>query len=128
MRRGMVMTGPWGLNPNGAPAVVWPQGKAAPFLRLSRNACCPQTGKIFVDYLRNGFGATTAAAWSARARPGFGVSVPVAWEELPKLASGAQRTVSNIHDRLDLANEPWKDAAPQALARPMKALGFPRHP
>lgn len=83
-----------------------------------------RVGKIFVDYLRNGFGATTVAAWSARTRPGLGVSVPIAWEELPKVPSGAQWTIANIHHRLDAANAPWEGVAPQALARPMTALGF----
>ncbi|CAN7793639.1 DNA ligase D [Paraburkholderia hospita] len=42
-------------------------------------------GKIFVDYLRNGKGATTAIALSPRARPGLPVSMPVSWDELPEL-------------------------------------------
>ncbi|KNE26220.1 hypothetical protein AFM18_18880 [Achromobacter spanius] len=53
-------------------------------------------GIIFVDYLRIGFSATTASAWSARARPGLGVSVPISWEELPQLSSGAQWTITNV--------------------------------
>lgn len=50
-------------------------------------------GKVFVDYLRNGKAQTTAAAFSARARPGMGVSMPVAWEQLSELKGGAQWTV-----------------------------------
>ena len=46
-----------------------------------------RVGKIFIDYLRNGHAQTTAAAFSARARPGLGVSMPVSWEQLP----GAQK-------------------------------------
>lgn len=46
--------------------------------------------KIFVDYLRNGHGATTAAAFSARSRPGLGVSIPVGWDQLASLKGGAQ--------------------------------------
>ncbi|MGP1613940.1 MAG: DNA ligase D, partial [Pollutimonas bauzanensis] len=83
-------------------------------------------GKIFIDYLRNGFGATTVAAWSARARPGMGVSVPVSWEEIDSLKSSAQWHVGNIHERLDQGNEPWKEYGPsaQSLGGAMKALGF----
>ncbi len=85
-----------------------------------------RVGRIFVDYLRNGLGATTVAAWSARARPGLGVSVPVSWDELPQLNRGAHWTVQSIASRLVIGNAPWADleGQKQLLAGPMKALGF----
>jgi bifunctional non-homologous end joining protein LigD len=84
-----------------------------------------RVGKVFVDYLRNGMGATTASAWSARSRPGLGVSVPVTWEELKALSGGAHWNVGNIHTRLDVGNEAWKEyaATRQGLAKAMKVLG-----
>lgn len=87
-----------------------------------------RVGRIFIDYLRNGYGATTVCAWSARARPGLGISVPVRWEELASLKSGAHWTVSTVHTRLDQGNEPWADYEAQrtGLAAAMKKLGFER--
>ncbi|MBX6392938.1 MAG: hypothetical protein IRY96_05660 [Burkholderiales bacterium] len=87
-----------------------------------------RVGRIFVDYLRNGRGATTVAAWSARARPGIGVSVPVAWDELPQLKSGDHWTIRTIDERLG-RDDPWagyKAAGRQTLAKAIKALGFER--
>jgi bifunctional non-homologous end joining protein LigD len=85
-----------------------------------------RVGKIFIDYLRNGFGATTACAWSARARPGLGVSVPIAWDEVEKLHGSAQWTIANIHTRLDRGNTPWENVPflSQSVAQGMKILGF----
>ncbi|MCK9510318.1 MAG: DNA ligase D [Pigmentiphaga sp.] len=85
-----------------------------------------RVGKIFVDYLRNGFGATTVSAWSARARPGMGVSVPVTWQELGMLTSGAHWNVRTVDERLRQGNEPWEGygEAAVALAGAMKQLGF----
>lgn len=69
-----------------------------------------RTNRIFIDYLRNGLGATAVAAYSTRARPNAPVSVPIAWDELrPELRSN-QFTVRNIFERLDtLKQDPWKD-------------------
>jgi bifunctional non-homologous end joining protein LigD len=85
-----------------------------------------RVGKIFIDYLRNGKGATTACAWSARVRPGLGISVPLAWDELAHVKSGDQWNVRNAHTRLDKGNDPWEGYAKAAktLTAAMKELGF----
>ena len=87
-----------------------------------------RVGRIFVDYLRNGFSATTACAWSARARPGLGVSVPCAWDELATLTGGAHWTIRNAHERFEDRADPWRTYAQtkQSVAKAMKAIGFER--
>jgi bifunctional non-homologous end joining protein LigD len=45
-------------------------------------------GKVFIDWFRNGRGATAVAAWSARARPHAPIAAPITWPELSRL-SGA---------------------------------------
>ena len=39
-------------------------------------------GKIFLDYLRNGRGATFIAPYSPRARAGAGIAMPIEWAQL----------------------------------------------
>ncbi len=105
-------------------AIVQHLAKTLPQLFVAKSGPKNRVGKIFVDYLRNGFGATTVAAWSARARPGLGVSVPIGWDELAKVSSGAHWTIASIHTRLDRGNAPWDGYRPQGLAMAMKRLGF----
>ncbi len=57
-------------------------------------------GKIFIDYLLNGRGASTVAAYSVRARPGLPVSVPLSRQELASLRSAQQWNVANLEERL----------------------------
>ena len=47
-----------------------------------------RTGKIFIDWMRNGRGATSVAPYSLRARKGAKVSMPIAWDELDTIAPG----------------------------------------
>ena len=67
-------------------------------------------GKIFIDYLRNGRGATSIGAYSTRARAGAPVSTPLFWEELDGDVRANTFTVENLSDRLDsLDGDPWAD-------------------
>lgn len=68
-----------------------------------------RVGKIYIDYNRNGRGATTAEAYSVRARAGLGISIPCSWQELPVLTGGAHWTVANVQSRLAMKEDPWKD-------------------
>ncbi|CAG9245028.1 DNA ligase D [Paraburkholderia unamae] len=82
-------------------------------------------GRVFVDYLRNGRGASTIAAYAPRARPGLGVSVPVGWDELHTLTSGDQWNVANLRERLEGPRaDAWRDygAARQRITASMWRL------
>ena len=116
----------WDSTKDFSQAVVQHLARAIPQRFVGKSGLRNRVGKIFVDCLRNGRGATTVSAWSARARPGLGVSVPVAWSELPSLTSGAHWTVATIEDRLRLGNGPWAgyDKAASALGEAMARLDF----
>jgi bifunctional non-homologous end joining protein LigD len=106
-------------------AVVQHLAKTLPQRFVAKSGANNRVGRVFVDYLRNGFNATTAAAFSARARPGLGVSMPVAWDELPALKGGADWTISNAHERATAqGNDPWAGYwnSRQTLAAAMKKL------
>ena len=107
-------------------AVVQHLARTIPQKFVAKSGPKNRVGKIFVDYLRNGFGATTISAWSARARPGLGVSVPIAWDELQGLSSSAHWTAENIAERIAVGNSVWSNYTKSArtLKGAIKLLGY----
>ncbi len=63
--------------------------------------------KIFIDWIRNGRGATSVSPYSIRAREGAKVSMPIAWDELETVAPDGI-TMEDALQRIG-GNDPWKD-------------------
>jgi bifunctional non-homologous end joining protein LigD len=129
------------------PAADWAQAKAfchafaetmaqdAPDRYLAHVKIADRRGKVLVDWLRNGLGATAVASFSPRARPGAGVATPLTWREVTAKLDPAAFTLRTVPGRLAKAkSDPWEgfgDArqslpdleAPQAQAAAQKPSG-----
>ncbi len=69
-----------------------------------------RSGRIFIDYLRNGRGATAVAPYSTRARAGAPVAMPIGWDELDALRGAAHFTLRTAVHRLSSAqDDPWAE-------------------
>ncbi|MCJ8520155.1 bifunctional non-homologous end joining protein LigD [Pseudorhizobium tarimense] len=104
------------------PSAEWPEVKAAmkaladgmagddPDRYVSTITKSKRKGKILIDYLRNGRGATAVAPYSSRARAGAPVSMPISWDELNDAIGPTYFTVTNAVARLEqLLRDPWVD-------------------
>lgn len=107
-------------------AVVQHLAKVIPQRFVAKSGPANRVGRIFVDYLRNNHGATTAAAYSARSRPGLGVSMPIGWDDLDALKRGDQWTVRTAREHLSFEKaDPWAQCwtCRQTLGAALKTLG-----
>ncbi len=106
------------------PRVEWDQAKAfcravadrvvraAPDRFIATMSKAARKGKIFIDYLRNGRGATAVAPYSTRNKPGATVSAPISWDELSPGLHSEHFTTENLPARLArLKTDPWADLA-----------------
>jgi len=66
-------------------------------------------GRLFVDYLRNGYAQTTVVPYSVRALPGAPVAAPLSWDEVSDrdLTPGRYH-MGNIFRRLGQKKDPWE--------------------
>ena len=66
-------------------------------------------GKILIDWLRNGMGATAVASFCPRARPGANVATPLTWDEVNRKLDPAGLDLRTIPNRLArLRSDPWE--------------------
>jgi bifunctional non-homologous end joining protein LigD len=99
--------------------------RADPDKFTANMAKAKRPNKIFVDYLRNGRGATAIVPYSPRARAGAPVSTPLTWQELSAKVRSDQYTIRNLFKRIKaLKRDPWHAVGKtrQSLDEPIKTL------
>lgn len=64
--------------------------------------------RIFIDVLRNAYGATAVAPYTVRALPGAPVATPLDWNELRSGITPRQWTIKNMRQRLGQKEDPWE--------------------
>jgi bifunctional non-homologous end joining protein LigD len=113
----------WPLVKGFAEALSRSMAADAPGLFVAVASKERRKGRIYLDYLRNGRGASAVASYSLRARPGFPVATPIAWTELRKLSGGGAFNRLNLYARLEgLAQDPWHElgSAPAKITPAMR--------
>ena len=99
---------PWEQARNFAQAVAEAAREMDPLRYVATSSKRQRKGRIFIDWLRNGRGATSVASFSVRARPGAPVAMPLRWEELGRVASGHAFDIRSALVRLKrLKRHPW---------------------
>lgn len=94
--------------------------REAPERYLAQASRAARKGRLFVDYLRNGYGATSVAPYSTRARPGAPVATPLTWAELQRGIAPREFDVTTVPARMrTLQQDPWADfrASARSLSR-----------
>ncbi|HJS86675.1 MAG TPA: non-homologous end-joining DNA ligase [Acetobacteraceae bacterium] len=95
------------------------QEEPARFLPTVRKS--DRRGRILIDWLRNGLGATAIASFCPRARAGATVATPLSWREVTAKLDPAQFTLRTIPRRLArLRRDPWEGF--EAARRPLPEM------
>ncbi len=130
--KGLHVVAPLAVTVRGGPG--WPAAKEfarnlcaqmaadSPTLYVINPRIAARTGRVFLDYLRNGPKATAIAPLSPRAREGAPVAMPLAWDEVNDSLDPALFTIRTALARLG-SSRAWND-----YGRTAGALPRIRHP
>ncbi len=80
----------------------------APDRYVSSTRKTRRTGRILIDWLRNGLGSTAVASYSPRARLGATVATPLSWREVTPSLDIKAFTIRTVPDRVRKA-DPWRE-------------------
>jgi bifunctional non-homologous end joining protein LigD len=95
---------PWAEVKAFAESVAEEMVTTAPGAYVATMSKAKRTGRIFIDYFRNDYTATSIADYAVRARPGAPVSVPLEWKELKDLKAANQFSMDEALKRAKRAD------------------------
>jgi bifunctional non-homologous end joining protein LigD len=79
-----------------------------PDLYVAHVKIADRKGRILIDWLRNGLGATAVTSYCPRARPGAHVATPLAWREVTATLDPAAFPLRSVPERLARRKtDPW---------------------
>lgn len=81
-------------------------------------------GRVFIDTLRNGYGATAVAPYAVRAQPYASIATPITWRELHNTTTSQRYTIKTVLKRIDQKGDSWEaiDKNAQSLVHALKKL------
>jgi bifunctional non-homologous end joining protein LigD len=91
-----------------------------PDVATTARAVRARGGKVYLDFMQNGYGKTIAAPYAVRPRPGAPVSTPLRWSEVNARLDPARFTIRTVPARARRLGEdplrPVLSGAPDLLA------------
>lgn len=82
---------------------------ALPDIATVARALGDRGGRVYVDFLQNGYGKTIAAPFSVRPLPGAPVSTPLTWREVTARLDPARYTIRTVPARVARHGDPLRD-------------------
>ena len=99
--------------------------KQAPDLYTLEANILKREERVFIDILRNSFGATAVSPYALRDQEGAPVATPISWDEVQDQKLSSQRyNIGNIFEKLAAELNPWPnfEKAAVSLVEPIKKL------
>src|SRR5262249_24225941 len=98
----------WDEHKEFAHALVLSLEREAPARYTTNVRKAQRKDRVYLDYLRNGRGATAIAPYSTRRRAGAPVATPITWGELERGVDPKEFDVVAVSKRLaSLREDPW---------------------
>lgn len=94
----------------------------SPNLYTNQASKAKRQNKVFIDYLRNGFGQTAVCPYALRALDGAPVAIPISWEELKGSIDPQSFHMKNFFKKVLQKSNPWASVKKCSIISALKKI------